>query len=511
MATEKSLLERINDSTECLVCSKMMVNPKMLPCIHTFCLECFNRWVEDDIIVCPLCGNKFQIPYGGLEVLPSNTFVQTLIDEQNTQTTDGVVNCDICACRCVEQVAVGFCMECYQKFCDECLEVHAFMNSSKSHQIASIEHIKTSLEDPEKFSESLHCHQHRDRKLEIHCYDCRIGVCTVCFLLEHKRHEGIDLKTFVEREKKRLEENAETVSILSIAVGEQLDLLDTSMVRLSDKAARIEMIILERGEELKRVVDAQARVLVEKLNLEKTNSLANMEDVRRVLQSQQLCLESFTNYSEKVLRQASSSYVVNVAHDMDARAEELKSIKDVDIENYDHDLSFMPSELQDYIADGWNLIGRIGGGVSSSRRSNDNDDDDEGVGIADDDRSNKENDDNDNAHNDQTDVVASDSPDYIADGWNLKTESESSSHGYNNNDDDNDDVVVVGAADDDDGSNQENRGEVEGDLESTVESRESKLKRVKVGKYIFNRKIKNTKIICNYYEHQSHYQHKVKI
>ena len=76
MAASSSLLEQINDITECSVCAEMMVDPKMLPCIHTFCFKCLDQHWKDkqsgDKVPCPLCRKEFEIPTGGIGNLQSN-------------------------------------------------------------------------------------------------------------------------------------------------------------------------------------------------------------------------------------------------------------------------------------------------------------------------------------------------------------------------------------------------------------------------------------------------------
>ena len=368
MATSNPLLEQISDITECPVCAEIMVDPKMLPCIHTFCLKCLSRFWKDkmpcDKIPCPLCRTEFEIPHGGLEQLQNNIFVQRLIDAQNTQMKDEAAKCDICSCRNIVKVAVRFCMECHQNFCDQCLEVHASMSSTKSHQLSSLGH-ETGLKNNAKFSESHYCHQHREQKSEIYCKECRIVVCTVCFLAEHKQHDASHVNEYVENEKRRIASNVETISNRLSGVREKLDLLKRRVQHLTEPIEQTERMIIEKGEELKRVVDEHVRVLIEELNHEKTSSLKEMENAREELQCQQISLESYINYTDKVLKQASPSYVVNVAHDMDVRAEELKNLKDIGVENLCDEVIFTPLDLRAFLASSPNLIGTIDKGENS--------------------------------------------------------------------------------------------------------------------------------------------------
>src|SRR5688572_26413714 len=73
---ESSVQDKIAEVTECSICVQIFTNPKILPCVHTFCLHCLETYGKDkkpgDQMVCPICRNEFLIPDGGLCKLPNN-------------------------------------------------------------------------------------------------------------------------------------------------------------------------------------------------------------------------------------------------------------------------------------------------------------------------------------------------------------------------------------------------------------------------------------------------------
>ncbi|ESO84293.1 hypothetical protein LOTGIDRAFT_71142, partial [Lottia gigantea] len=52
---------------ECSVCFENFISPKILPCGHTFCLNCVKRLIGDktETFPCPTCQQKVQIPKRG--------------------------------------------------------------------------------------------------------------------------------------------------------------------------------------------------------------------------------------------------------------------------------------------------------------------------------------------------------------------------------------------------------------------------------------------------------------
>ena len=62
----------------CNICSRLMADPRMLPCGHSFCLKCL---VSSSVLKgssCPTCQIEFKIPDGGLMYLKRNEFIDKL-------------------------------------------------------------------------------------------------------------------------------------------------------------------------------------------------------------------------------------------------------------------------------------------------------------------------------------------------------------------------------------------------------------------------------------------------
>ena len=100
----KRLTEEVDDITRCCICTEFYTNPKVLPCVHTFCLKCLKTYTEDkdpgDNEVCPLCRQVFTIPDGGIALLPNNFLVDKLIEVKKLTSeciSEQNLMCEICA------------------------------------------------------------------------------------------------------------------------------------------------------------------------------------------------------------------------------------------------------------------------------------------------------------------------------------------------------------------------------------------------------------------------------
>jgi len=79
LAVEKE----VDDMTECPICTEVFTDPRGLPCLHTFCLECLENYGKDrqpgDNMPCPLCRKEFTIPDDGLSGIQKNFFMEKLL------------------------------------------------------------------------------------------------------------------------------------------------------------------------------------------------------------------------------------------------------------------------------------------------------------------------------------------------------------------------------------------------------------------------------------------------
>ncbi|XP_046562060.1 uncharacterized protein LOC124271048 [Haliotis rubra] len=68
----------------CCLCQTVFQDPKVLPCLHTFCSSCLQNLVTGEVglgeITCPTCGCHVTLPVRGVPGLVTNTHVKRLAD-----------------------------------------------------------------------------------------------------------------------------------------------------------------------------------------------------------------------------------------------------------------------------------------------------------------------------------------------------------------------------------------------------------------------------------------------
>src|SRR6218665_3278189 len=112
--------EHLRAITECPICMNAFIDPRMLPCIHTFCFECLNQTGKSaqkkpgDKMPCPLCRKEFMIPENGMIGLQKNFFMENLVEFITAvQLGNATIICDMCNIKNDSKtVATMRCMEC---------------------------------------------------------------------------------------------------------------------------------------------------------------------------------------------------------------------------------------------------------------------------------------------------------------------------------------------------------------------------------------------------------------
>lgn len=95
MADAKSDLRvKLQEQLACAICLEQPNDPKMLPCQHSFCKLCLEKYQQlreqqQDILVCPVCKKITALAIDGVDSLPADFKTKNLVDMiQSTKTCD---------------------------------------------------------------------------------------------------------------------------------------------------------------------------------------------------------------------------------------------------------------------------------------------------------------------------------------------------------------------------------------------------------------------------------------
>ena len=183
----------------CYLCDKWLAKPRVLPCVHSFCENCLNKYITEKLPAkiddddresafhCPVCRFKVKVPNPEaprdewVKLLPINSLLVNLIEKLRSDRT---TLCDPCRRGNEETEATSWCRDCAEALCKQCTIYHKRVKILMEHQVFSMEDI---LKQPNRFADKSEiCPQHRGKNVEAVCLVHDRLCCMDCVTYHHK-------------------------------------------------------------------------------------------------------------------------------------------------------------------------------------------------------------------------------------------------------------------------------------------------------------------------------------
>ena len=91
---------KVKDLLNCTICWELFDEPKSLPCLHTFCEKCLDKFVTSkgstDKFACPLCNITTEIPKNNVRDFPVNFTLKELITRFVSSESEETKNEEVC-------------------------------------------------------------------------------------------------------------------------------------------------------------------------------------------------------------------------------------------------------------------------------------------------------------------------------------------------------------------------------------------------------------------------------
>ena len=184
-------------SSICQYCSNTYQDPRILSCLHSYCVLCITKLhVEDTTsIICPTCNHSTSLPDGSVTFLPRNirlskeTKLDTVLSKVASTSPPPCDSCD-------ENTPIAYCTECDQLLCNVCWDAHQKLKLLRSHFSFTLKEAHNMSQDelikmlPLSSSSFLSCtcQYHNNEILDLYCQQCTIPVCVKCSGISHKDH-----------------------------------------------------------------------------------------------------------------------------------------------------------------------------------------------------------------------------------------------------------------------------------------------------------------------------------
>ncbi|KAM9528314.1 tripartite motif-containing protein 2 isoform 1-T5 [Salvelinus alpinus] len=265
----------------CSICLDRYDNPKVLPCLHTFCERCLQNYIPAHSLTlsCPVCRQTSILPEKGVAALQSNFFITNLMDVLQRPPSD-----------------------------------------SRSQENAVLETISSVAT-----GQPLSCPNHVGNVMEFYCPPCETAMCQDCTSGEHAEHPTVPLKDVVEQHKASLQEQLDAVKNRLPEIDSALQVLSEILQQLTNQKSSIEGDIHTTFDELQKTLNVRKSVLLMELEV-------NYGLKQKVLQAQldtlfqgQDGINSSCNFTEQALSHGTEAEVLLVKKQMSERLSELAS------------------------------------------------------------------------------------------------------------------------------------------------------------------------------------------
>ena len=333
----QQLFTVLKKEAECPLCLETVNNPKTLPCIHSFCLECLDKHANfarrqlQATIKCPVCQTSFQIPEGdSFKNLPASYHLNRLVDVLALK--DGGTQAQKCSSCDENYTASSYCFVCQIFLCTACFEAHQRLKTTRGHRNVVIE--KLNVQDVQ---ELIHrpavCSQqyHENQPLEFYCEECKVLICHKCSVVGHNRHTMTDTQKAAQVQKMQMKDALEKVKAETVIyeneIRKQTELMNKTKNEILSAEKKMTDAVEERIRELREHERVMKAKFAEIYEAQQKRHATQIEKFELILTQLKSCLER----GESALKRNVSAEILQTNQIIVGRCEELLNVTKPDI------------------------------------------------------------------------------------------------------------------------------------------------------------------------------------
>ncbi|XP_078658239.1 tripartite motif-containing protein 2-like [Branchiostoma floridae x Branchiostoma belcheri] len=317
----------------CAICMLHYRDPKILPCLHSFCRECLQEWTaKQQPLECPTCREPVRLPGQGVDGLRTNFYVNNLLDFAAAKKgAEPDVPCQVCEGNV--EGSKSWCADCAILMCESCTLLHRKFPSSKDHEVTTEETLKAE-EGMSKFHRKRHCDKHQKYELEFYCESCKALVCTACTVVDHrpgKDHNPVEISTVAQKRKETLQGLLQSIDPRLKEIQDAVKEVDKKISKLvpSKEAAtdqakayfrKLADLLQKREDEILSQIDEQCRADGKALQAKK-----------EAIEFELAGLTSAQTFCQQAVEHGSDVHVLEVGNQVQTRVKTLLT-KQLDLE-----------------------------------------------------------------------------------------------------------------------------------------------------------------------------------
>ena len=306
----KTLLDNLHEEVSCSVCMTTFTEPKILPCLHSFCLHCLNGILRNsgrhDIIACPECRREVQVPNSGnLKDLPTNFRINSLLDVLAIKECH---NAGVKCANCNKSSRYSsYCLQCCAFSCDECITAHTLIRANKEHRVLALKDFEDQdIEDMLKRPPFCQQKYHEKEELNFFCKNCDVAICNLCVATIHDGHakivleeaareRKIQVRSMIETQKKNIEHKKNKIADL-----------ERQSNRIEARGNAVKRDIHKFAKNMTAVIETKKKEMLNKAEKQMKESLGCVRTQQCKVKCQVKLLETAVEKTETLLKRCTT-------------------------------------------------------------------------------------------------------------------------------------------------------------------------------------------------------------
>ena len=332
----KTLLDSLHDEVSCSVCMCTFTDPKQLPCLHSFCLNCLNRIQRTrgvhDKITCPECRRQFQIHgSGNPSELPTNFRINSLLDVLAIkECSTATVKCGNCDKRSAQTL---YCFQCCSFWCEECILGHNIIRTNKEHKTLAPKHFQDQdfeavLKRP-AFCQKKH---HEKEELKFFCKNCKVAICNSCAITLHEGHGKMPLQEATDARKIQINSMITSLKDKMLEKREEVEQFNQKSMEVQAQVADVKSQVQTDADQMIAIIEARKQDVFDAVDDQANKSLETLSQKKGKVKNPVKIIESAIEQTESPMKRNFSTEILGFNETFDKILQEQDTQENRDAE-----------------------------------------------------------------------------------------------------------------------------------------------------------------------------------
>ena len=310
----QTLLDNRHNEVSCSVCMCTFTDPKQLPCLHSFCLNCLNGIQRTSgvhgKITCPECKRQFEVPgSGNPSELPTNVRINSLLDVLAIkECSTANVKCGNCDKRSAQTL---YCFQCCSFWCEECILGHNIIRTNKEHKTLALKHFQDQdFEAVLKRPAICQKKHHEKEELKFFCRGCKVAICNTCAVTLHEGHGKMPLQEAADACKIQINSMISSLKDKMVEKRKEVKKFNQKSMEVQAQVADVKSQVQTNVDQMIAIIEARKQEVYEAVDNQAKKSLETLSQKKGEVKKQVKMIESAIEQTESLVKRNFSTEIL---------------------------------------------------------------------------------------------------------------------------------------------------------------------------------------------------------